>query len=94
MAPKPNRNPRAMRVSPFWRFFGVGMCFMTALIAAFIAPIWIGKYLSHALGGCAAILNIIVWLYGGFKVFMITSTRISWILMLIMLIAISIREFQ
>ncbi|MGA3081999.1 MAG: hypothetical protein ABSD44_11520 [Terracidiphilus sp.] len=60
----------------FWKFFAVGFCYSLVFIAVVDSPLFIGKYLSHAWGGCAAIALFFASLYFGIKIGVLTRGRL------------------
>lgn len=86
-----------------WNAQGISMHLKETLILVtlaiclqlvFVAPLVVGEYVGHGWGGWAAVVNVAGWLYGGFRMSMAPTTRLIWLFDLMILIFLSIHEFQ
>jgi hypothetical protein len=68
----------------FWKHIWAAWGYVFAFLAVLMSPLLVGKYFSHAWGGCTAIILAIALLYLGIKIGVLTRghlfTRIIWLM--------------
>jgi hypothetical protein len=63
-----------------WKIFWDLLGLQTGGLVVYLSPLFVGKYLSYAWGGMAALVVIAVLLYLGFKSRIVGTIRLIWLI--------------